>query len=154
MVKYNRKEMIDKLFRSFDDEDFVRVMLVNSQREMEAIELVEKLEERRFPLVIVSRLVNVQRGIYDLPCNTHRSYCEIKEDAVVVLVDEFNSEDLKLVLSALVVELRFMRRTKDFKVKMDLGKVINNIRNSSKYLSSWNNFNYNTEEFIQCLTLS
>lgn len=138
------------MFRSFDDENFTRVMAVDSLKELSTIELINRLEERRFPYKIVSSLVNVQRDISDLPYNSHKSYSEIKDDAVIRL-EEFSSENLRLVLLSLVAELQFMSRNKDYTVRFSISKVIETVLNSRGYLSDWNGFAYEVEEFIICL---
>ena len=138
------------LFRSFDDEGFTRVMVVDSLKELSKLELLSRLEERRFPCRVVSSLVNVQRNMYDLPYNSHKSYSEVKDDAVIKL-EEFNSEDLRLVLLSLVAELQFMVRNKDFSVRFSVTKVIETLTNSRGYMSDWNGYSYSLEDFIFCL---
>ena len=150
MVKYNREEVC-YLFKDFKDEDFTRVMLVSSMSGCGVEELINEVEGHSIPLVVVSGLVNVQRYLYDLPSNRHKSYEELRSDKVVCNSEYNGAKELHLVLCSLLVEMKFVSRRGDGRVVMDIRNVIKTINNGATYLSKGVKGIYDIESFISYL---
>lgn len=148
MVKFNRKDVVSKLFKEQDNSDFVRVMLVVFN-EMNVKEVVEKIEESGVPFILISGLVNIERVYYDLPLNTHRGYEEIKKDAVVN--GSFKSRDLKLVLATILAETKFMKRKADGSLVLNLQKIIDTLIYCRKYLLSQQKIECEISSYLEYL---
>lgn len=139
------------MFKDFKDEDFARVMLVSSMSGCGVEELINEAGGSSIPLDVVSGLVNVQRDLYDLPSNRHKSYDELRSDAVVCNSEYNGSKELHLVLCSLLVEMKFVSRRGDGKVVMDIRSVIKTINNGAAYLSKGVRELYDIESFISYL---
>lgn len=128
------------------NKEFLRFMLV-IHNEMSAKDLILKLESISVPYIFVSGLVNVQRYEFDLPINTHSSYEDILNDAVVR--GDFKSESLQLVLSVVWSEANFMKRLQDGKVSLNLSNVVSMLKTCKKYVLKKKKVNIDIDEYVR-----
>lgn len=92
------------MLSDFNDRDFAFILLSVENYSKSCLELVNATKEKRIPLYIISELVNIQRAQYGLGVIRHISHKDLQLDAVVSGSKYFfHSENLKLVLSTLIV---------------------------------------------------
>lgn len=78
---------VDVLFKELDDVKMSMILYVREEYRGSLLEMVGRLKELEVPLEFLSGLVNVRRGIEDLPRNTHYSWGELCEDACIIRSD-------------------------------------------------------------------
>lgn len=123
------------MFSDFEKEDFARVMLVQLIYADKISDLLRELVEFQYPLDLLTKLVNIQRYIFDLPSNTHKTYSELFDDAVITNDEYASDRNLWLVFAVLVVEMKkFSKRDEEGRVVIDMKSVVKAIKNGKKFL--------------------
>lgn len=131
------------LFKDFSDIEFAKLLIVVEKYDIPCFDLIKELEEYNVPVKLVSELVNTQRYEYGLNYENHTDYKSILLDKVVSGKDYcFKCENLRLVLSSLVVTIKYDKTGSIF------SDVVKLVKRGEKFLSFKIDYKYNTKKYV------